>query len=127
MCYLLQVSEEGPQWSLGGWDTFHFMTFNLYFMLIVSLVFDRFPDFDVYLTESLLPVLAQVRSYGDESPWSIEVFDKVFYILAQAIDALGRQVSRMHQQGDKLDARVRPKLMTCGLGHRSKYSNRNNN
>ncbi|CAK9034699.1 unnamed protein product [Durusdinium trenchii] len=46
----------------------------------------RFPDFDVYLNESLMPVLAQ------------------------ALDALGRQVSRMHQQGDKLDARVRARF-----------------
>lgn len=46
----------------------------------------RFPDFDVYLSESLMPVLAQ------------------------ALDALGRQVSRMKLQGDKLDARVRARF-----------------
>eukprot|EP00913_Durusdinium_trenchii_P018173 g17074.t1 len=51
-----------------------------------SMVARRFPDFDVYLNESLMPVLAQ------------------------ALDALGRQVSRMHQQGDKLDARVRARF-----------------
>ena len=51
-------------------------------------LFGRFPDFDVYLTESLMPVLAQ------------------------ALDALGRQVSRMEQQGSKLDARVGARLFS---------------
>lgn len=51
-----------------------------------SMVARRFPDFDVYLSESLMPVLAQ------------------------ALDALGRQVSRMKLQGDKLDARVRARF-----------------
>jgi len=51
-----------------------------------SMVSRRFPDFDVYLTESLMPVLAQ------------------------ALDALGRQVSRMKLQGDKLDSRVRARF-----------------
>ncbi|CAJ1379343.1 unnamed protein product [Effrenium voratum] len=51
-----------------------------------SMVARRFPDFDVYLTESLMPVLAQ------------------------ALDALGRQVSKMQQQGDRLDAKVRARF-----------------
>eukprot|EP00439_Symbiodinium_sp_Y106_P024927 s1828_g3.t1 len=51
-----------------------------------SMVARRFPDFDIYLTESLIPVLVQ------------------------AMDALCRQVAYMEKQDKKLDARVRARF-----------------